>query len=155
MALKGRLDKRNPNCERPCRKRIEFHTTDKDGYWTAYYINPLVIAYNSQEVIAQESPKDYSDLLRAMWKEKLVMEDQEVEWFSTILSEWGEGKGMAYMRQLAAQKFHFRHGHTLMTRLVAAGEYPGAVLLYAPQIQYTKSQGVRLTGIPPTLQSRP
>ncbi len=127
--------------ESPERRAIEAGFKDKDGYWAAYYVNPLVMAYNIRQVSPQEAPKDYPDLLDPKWKGKLVMEDEEIEWFSTVLSFWGEQKAMAYMRRLAAQNFHFRHGHTLMTQLVAAGEYPGAVLLYAPQTQYTKSIG--------------
>ncbi len=136
--------------ESPERGAFEAGFKDKDGYWTAYYVNPLVIAYNTQQVSSQEAPKDYPDLLHPKWKGKLVMEDEEIEWFSTILSVWGEEKGMAYMRQLAAQNFHFRHGHTLMTQLVAAGEYPGAVLLYAPQTEYTKSKGAPIDWNPPS-----
>lgn len=135
--------------ESPERGAFEAGFKDKDGYWTAYYVNPLVIAYNTRQVSPQEAPKDYADLLQPKWKGKLVMEDEEIEWFSTILSAWGEEKGMGYMRRLAAQNFHFQHGHTLMTQLVAAGEYPGAVLLYAPQTQYTKSQGAPIGWNPP------
>lgn len=135
--------------ETPERGAFEAGFKDKDGYWTAYYVNPLVIAYNTRQVSPQEAPKDYPDLLQPKWKGKLVMEDEEIEWFSTILSAWGEEKGIPYMRRLAAQNFHFRHGHTLMTQLVAAGEYPGAVLLYAPQTQYTKSMGAPIDWNPP------
>jgi iron(III) transport system substrate-binding protein len=114
---------------------------DKDGQSTAYYVNPLVTAFNTRQLTAQEAPKDYGDLLDQKWKGKLVMEDEEVEWFSTMMGFWGEEKALAYMQRLAAQNYHIRHGHTLMTQLVAAGEYPGAVLVYAPQTQMTKSAG--------------
>lgn len=135
--------------ESPERRSFEPGFKDKEGYWTAYYINPLVMAYNTRQVSAQEAPKGYENLLDPKWKAKLAMEDEEIEWFSTILSVWGEEKGSAYMRRLAAQNFHFRHGHTLMTELVAAGEYPGAVLLYAPQTQFTKSKGAPIDWNPP------
>ncbi|MBI4488802.1 MAG: extracellular solute-binding protein [Deltaproteobacteria bacterium] len=135
--------------ESPERRSYEPGFKDKEGYWTAYYINPLVMAYNTRQVSAQEAPKDYENLLDPKWKAKLAMEDEEIEWFSTILSVWGEEKGSVYMRRLAAQNFHFRRGHTLMTELVAAGEYPGAVLLYAPQTQFTKSKGAPIDWNPP------
>ncbi len=125
----------------PERKSYEAGFKDRDGFWTAYYVNPMVTAYNTQQVTASEAPKSYADFLDPKWKGKLVMEDGEIEWFATMLSFWGEEKGMAYMKRLAAQNFFFRQGHTLMTQLVAAGEYPGAVLLYAPQTQSTKTAG--------------
>jgi iron(III) transport system substrate-binding protein len=127
--------------ESPERRFYEGGFKDKDGHWSAYYVNPLVTAYNSREVSPKDAPKDYADLLDPRWKGKLAMDDEEIEWFATMLSYWGEEKGMAYMRRLAAQNYQLRHGHTLLTQLVAAGEYPGAVLLYAPQTQYTKSRG--------------
>ncbi|MBI4525629.1 MAG: extracellular solute-binding protein [Deltaproteobacteria bacterium] len=128
---------------------------DKESHWTAYYVNPLVTAYNTRQVSAQDAPKDYPDLLGPKWKGKLVMEDDEIEWFSTMMGFWGEEKGAAYMRRLGAQNFYFRKGHTLMTQLVAAGEYPGAVLLYAPQTQSTRSAGAPIDWNPlnPTVTS--
>jgi len=127
--------------ESPERRFIDSAFKDKDGFWTAYYLNPIITAYNTREVTYQESAKDYADLLNPKWKGKLVMEDEEIEWFATMMSFWGEEKGLAYMKRLAAQNFIFRHGHTLMGQLVAAGEYPGAVFLYAPQTQSVKAKG--------------
>ena len=127
--------------ESPERRYYEPTFKDKDGYWTAYYVNPIVTAYNTRQVSAHDAAKDYGDLLDPKWKGKLVMEDEEIEWFSTMMSFWGEEKGTAYMKHLAAQNFNFRHGHTLMTQLVAAGEYPGAVFVYGPQTQSMRSAG--------------
>ena len=139
----------------PERRYYDAGFKDKGNDWTAYYVNPLVTAYNTRQVSAQEAPKDYSDLLAPKWKGKLVMEDDEIEWFSTMMSFWGEEKGIAYMHRLAAQNFYFRKGHTLMTQLVAAGEYPGAVLLYAPQTESARSVGAPIDWNPlnPTVTS--
>jgi iron(III) transport system substrate-binding protein len=127
--------------ESPERRYFEPGFKDKDGYWTAYYVNPIVTAYNTRQVSPRDAAKDYADLLDPKWKGKLVMEDEEIEWFSTMMSFWGDEKGTAYMKRLAAQNFNFRHGHTLMTQLVAAGEYPGAVFVYGPQTQFIRSTG--------------
>ena len=127
--------------ESPERRSYEPGFKDKDGYWTAYYVNPIVTAYNTRQVSPHDAAKDYADLLDPKWKGKLVMEDEEIEWFSTMMSFWGDEKGTAYMKRLAAQNFNFRHGHTLMTQLVAAGEYPGAVFVYGPQTQFIRSTG--------------
>ena len=139
--------------ESPERNGYDAGFKDRDGLWTAYYVNPLVTAYNTGQVNAKDAVKDYADLLDPKWKGKLAMEEDEIEWFATMLSFWGAEKGMAYMRRLAAQNFNFRQGHTLMTQLVAAGEYPGAVLLYAPQTQSTKAAGAPIdwTALNPTV----
>jgi ABC-type Fe3+ transport system substrate-binding protein len=127
--------------ESPERRYFDPAFKDKNGYWTAYYVNPMVTAYNTSQLSAQEAPKDYGDLIDPKWKGKLVMEDEEIEWFSTMMGYWGEEKGLAYMQRLAAQNFTIRHGHTLMTQLVAAGEYPGAVIVYGPQTQSIRNSG--------------
>ena len=127
--------------ESPERKFFDPAFKDKDSRWTAYYVNPMVTAYNTRQSSAQESPKDYSDLIDPKWKGKLVMEDEEIEWFSTMMGFWGEEKGLAYMQRLAKQNYVIRHGHTLMTQLVAAGEYPAAVIVYGPQTQSTRNAG--------------
>ena len=51
---------------------------------------------------------------------------------------------MAYMKKLAAQKPHFRRGHTLMVQLLAAGEFPVNVIAYGYQVEYMKAQGASL-----------
>lgn len=127
--------------ESPERRFFDPAFRDKEGRWTAYYTNPMVTAYNTRQVTAQDAPKDYGDLIDPKWKGKLVMEDEEIEWFATMMSFWGEEKGLAYMQRLAAQNYLFRAGHTLMTQLVAAGEYPAAVILYGPQTQSIRNSG--------------
>ena len=127
--------------ESPERRSFDPAFKDKDGRWTAYYVNPMVTAYNTRQLTPQEAPKGYGDLIDPKWKGKLVMEEEEIEWFSTMMSFWGEEKGLAYMQRLAAQNFTIRHGHTLMTQLVAAGEYPAAVIVYGPQTQMTRNAG--------------
>ena len=141
--------------ESPERRYYEPGFKDKDGYWTAYYVNPIVTAYNTRQVSTRDAAKDYGDLLDAKWKGKLVMEDEEIEWFSTMMSFWGDEKGTAYMKRLAAQNFNFRHGHTLMTQLVAAGEYPGAVFVYGPQTQSVRAAGAPIdsNALNPTVSS--
>ncbi len=139
----------------PERKFFDPAFKDKDGRWTAYYVNPMATAYNTRQLTAQDAPKDYGDLIDPKWKGKLVMEDEEIEWFATMMGFWGEEKGLAYMQKLAAQQYTFRSGHTLMTQLVAAGEYPGAVILYAPQTQSTRNAGAPIDWHPlnPTVVS--
>ena len=65
--------------ESPERRYYELGFKDKDGYWTAYYLNPIVTAYNTRQVSAHDAAKEYTDLLEPKWKGKLVMEDEEIE----------------------------------------------------------------------------
>ena len=62
-------------------------------------------------------------------------------WFTQTLDKWGEEKGIAYMKKLAAQKPDFRRGHTLMLQIVAAGEYPVNIMSYGHNVEFMKSKG--------------
>jgi iron(III) transport system substrate-binding protein len=64
-----------------------------------------------------------------------------VEWFAALIQHWGEDKGIAYMRRLAGQNLKTLNGNTLITQLVAAGEYAAAVSLNGPRVELTKRRG--------------
>ena len=114
---------------------------DKKGFWTAFYVNPGVMSYNTHLVPSAAAPKSYPDLLDARWKGKLVLEQTAVEWFAALVQYWGEEKGISYMRRLAGQNLKTLNGNTLITQLVAAGEYPAAVSLNGPRVELTKRRG--------------
>jgi iron(III) transport system substrate-binding protein len=46
----------------------------------------------------------------------------------------GKEKGLEFMRRLAAQEPNFRKGHTLLTELLAAGEFPVVVAAYQHRV---------------------
>ncbi len=135
--------------ESPERESFDPTFKDKQGYWTAFYLNPKVIPYNTKLVRADEAPKSYADLLDPKWKGKLVMEDTEGGWFGTLFLYWGKEKTLDYMHQLAKQNITLRNGHTLMTMLIAAGEYPAAVITNGPRVELTKIRGAPLDWNPP------
>jgi iron(III) transport system substrate-binding protein len=114
---------------------------DKKGFWTAFYVNPNVMAYNIHLMQPVAAPKSYRDLLDGRWKEKLVLEQTAVEWFATLVQYWGEENGISYMRRLAGQNLKTLNGNTLITQLVAAGEHAAAVSLNGPRVELTKRRG--------------
>jgi iron(III) transport system substrate-binding protein len=96
---------------------------DSEGQWTAVYQQLNVIAYNSKLVNPKEAPRSYEDLLNPKWKGKMGLDDKQYIWFDGLLQVMGKEKGMAYMKKLATQDIHFRSGQTLLTDLLAAGEF--------------------------------
>ena len=48
---------------------------DDEGYWTAYYVNPYVLGYNTKLVKKHEVPQTYEQLLDPKWKEKRISID--------------------------------------------------------------------------------
>ena len=113
---------------------------DKDGLWTSVYSIPRVIAYNTKLVKPDVAPKSFEDLLNPRWKGGFGLSDSAVLWYAGFLKFYGEEKGRDYMRKLAAQKPAFRDSETVITQLLAAGEFPLG-LTYLHQADTAKRHG--------------
>ncbi|MBI4526945.1 MAG: extracellular solute-binding protein [Deltaproteobacteria bacterium] len=127
----------------PEREAIPQGFKDKEGYWTNFYDNIQVIAYNTKLVPADRAPKNYQDLLHPQWKGRMGMDSDEVAWVANMLRILGKEKGADFMRRLNAQNITFRNGHTLLAQLLAAGEISICVVCYNYRIE-----GMKLRGAP-------
>jgi iron(III) transport system substrate-binding protein len=114
--------------------------TDKDGYWTSVYSIPRVMAYNTTLVKADAAPKSYDDLLQPKWKGGVALSNSAVLWYAGFLKYYGDEKGRDYMKKLSAQKPAFRDSETVISQLLAAGEFPLG-LTYSHQIGTLKKKG--------------
>jgi iron(III) transport system substrate-binding protein len=92
--------------------------------WTAVYNNNLVVMYNTKMVAERDAPRDYPDLLDPKWKNKMLMDATDYDWYGTLAQVWGKEKAQHYMERLAQQEPSWRRGHGLVAQLVAAGEVP-------------------------------
>jgi iron(III) transport system substrate-binding protein len=110
------------------------------GDWAPIYVRQFVIGYNTQSVAPGEVPRDWGDLLRPRWKGKLAIDENEVEWYAGMLDYMGRDKGMAFMRSLAAQEPQFRRGHTLLSKLLLAGDFPLAIV-HAAEMDDARKMG--------------
>ena len=113
---------------------------DPDGYWTAIYANYMTIGYNPKLLSDNDAPKSWEDLLDSKWKGKLAMDQEEYTWYATLKKSWGKEKTQKYMRALAKQNLEWRKGHTLITQMMAAGEFPLSIV-YAHRAEGMKQKG--------------
>jgi iron(III) transport system substrate-binding protein len=132
----------------PERKQIGDEFKDKDGFYTSLYMAVHALAYNPKLVPKNDAPRSYDDLLAPKWKGKLGMEDAAYVWFVNVLKIKGEKQGLEYMRRLAKQDVSLRSGTTLLVNLVAAGELPLAIDLYAENIERSKKAGAPVDWVP-------
>jgi iron(III) transport system substrate-binding protein len=102
---------------------------------------PNVIGYNTRMVKRAEAPKSDEDLLNPKWKGKIGMDHSKPEWFSWKLKRMGEEKGLAYMKKLGAQDFRLYSGLTILTGLLAAGEFPLVLNTYLHNVEDAKRKG--------------
>lgn len=114
---------------------------DPLGYWTAFYLIPYVIGYNTKLVSAKDAPNSYEDLLNPKWKGQVGLETEEYQWFYHLVQILGKEKGLDYMRRLAGQNLQMRKGHTLLAQLVAAGEIALAVVVYSNRVERMRMSG--------------
>ncbi len=121
---------------------------DKQGYWTALYVNAMTIAYNTHMVKPADVPKSYQDLLRPRWKGKMGLDLNKTEWYVAMLQMMGEDKGRKYMTDLTKQNVQGRNGNTLVSQLLTAGEFPLAVSLYPTRVEELKKIGAPVDWVP-------
>ena len=113
---------------------------DPQGRWAAIYVRQYVIGYNTRQIRTEQAPKAWADLLSAQWSGKLALDESDVEWYAAMVDYWGRDKALGYMRALSRQKPQQRRGHSLLTRLLVAGDFPLA-LVHANEIEKEKQEG--------------
>ncbi|MGH7886990.1 MAG: ABC transporter substrate-binding protein [Candidatus Binatia bacterium] len=114
---------------------------DKDGYFTSFYVIPIVLGYNVKMVKPTEVPKTYEDLLHARWKSNMFFDDEAYEWSAVLQKHWGRDKALQYMRALAKQDLRMMRGRTQQSQLLAAGERPIAIVLSGHTVLDLKTAG--------------
>ncbi len=121
---------------------------DKDGYWTAFYVNPYVLGFNTRLVKPDEAPRSYEALLDPKWKGKKISIDTEAfGLLSGLTDAWGREKAIAYLKKLAAQDPVPKRGNTERVQLTVAGEY-SLIIAYGPTIERMTQKGAPIDWIP-------
>jgi iron(III) transport system substrate-binding protein len=132
----------------PESKFIDKDMVDDDGYWTAYYVNPYVLGYNTRMVKKNEVPKTYEQLLDPKWKgKKISIDDSAYGFLAGLIRAWGKEKAVGYFRKLAAQEPVVMRGNTNRVQLTMAGEYY-LIIAYAPTIQRETSKQHPIDWVP-------
>ena len=132
----------------PESKFISQDMVDDDGYWTAYYVNPFVLGYNTNLVKKRMSPKHTNNSLIPSGKGKRF--PSTIQPTGSLLDSFGSRgmeRAVAYFRKLAAQEPVVMRGNTNRVQLAMAGEYP-LIIAYAPTIQRETSKGHPMDWVP-------
>ena len=121
--------------------RIPQEFKDKKGYWTAYYVHPFALGYNTRLVKKEDVPKTHEDLLHPRWSDNKISIDAEAfGFFAGLIKAWGKKRAVSYLSKLAAQQPILRRGNSFRTQLTIAGEFP-LVIAYLTVIQRYTSRG--------------
>jgi iron(III) transport system substrate-binding protein len=124
----------------PERKLYRDGYKDPQAMWTSIYTNYAAFGFNTRNVPKASIPKSHGDLLKPEWKGNIGIDSRAYEWFGTMVKAMGDEKGLAYMRELA-KNVQLRNGRTILSQLVAAGEFKGAVSAYSQTFEQMKPAG--------------
>jgi iron(III) transport system substrate-binding protein len=108
----------------PNRRALRAGFADKEGYLNGLWASLLVYLYNTKQVPRAQAPRSIDDLLQPRWKGKLGMDKDADDWLAAIMDYYGDERGKQIARALGAQQLNIRNGRTLVSQLVAAGEFP-------------------------------
>jgi len=141
----------------PEREKVAAALRDKQGYWTGVYWNLEVLGYNTNLVPSGQVPVKWEDLLQPRWKGLIGLEEEDIQWYASLLHLMGEEKGKDYMRRLAKQQPQIRAGHTLLVQLLTAGEFALGPTTRVQSAEQMKDKGapVDWTAIEPLAPNPP
>ncbi|TAK08478.1 extracellular solute-binding protein [bacterium] len=126
----------------PERKAFSQGSYDAEGYWAAFEVTPIVLAFNTKIVPLQEAPQNYEDLLSPKWRGKMSLGTEEYEWFDVMLDFMGKKKGLEYMKALARQELHMPGSSSVMrVNLMLAGESAIAIAARGRRVTEYKGKG--------------
>src|SRR5258706_6990952 len=108
----------------PNRRALRAGFTDKEGYLNGMWASLLVYLYNTKQVTRAQAPKSIDDLLQPRWKGKLGMDKDADDWLAAIMDYYGDERSKQIDPSIGAQQLNIRKGRTLVSQLVAAGEFP-------------------------------
>src|SRR5713226_7028096 len=125
----------------PYRRSLRDGFYDKEGFFNCIFATPMVFILNTKLVSAKEAPRSIEDLVNPKWTEKLAMDTESYDWLAALMDYYGEGKGTELARKIGNQKLNVRRSPTLITQLVAAGEFSVEIDGYHQEAIAQKKKG--------------
>jgi ABC-type Fe3+ transport system substrate-binding protein len=135
-------------------KRLSPDAVDKDGYWVGTNLYVLTPGFNTDLVPKGTEPKTYADLLDPKWKGKIVWNTAPAPsaaggFIGLVLTDMGEDKGMAYLRDLAKQNIAgLQVAARQVLDQVIAGEYPLALNIFNNHAVISAAKGAPAAWVP-------
>jgi iron(III) transport system substrate-binding protein len=112
------------------------------GEWIGDRVQIFTAAYNTDRIKKADLPKTFDDLVDPKWKGKLGIEAADNDWFSAVVTDMGEEKGLKLFRDIVSKNgLSVRKGHTLLANLVVSGEVPLSLTTYLYKVLQLKNAG--------------
>lgn len=120
---------------------------DPAGYWVATNIYIITPAYNTNLIPKGTAPRTFEALLDPKWRGQMAWGSSELSsagpgFIGTVLSEMGEQKGIAYLRELQKQKIaNLGVSARGVLDQVIAGEYAIALQIFNDHVLISAKKG--------------
>ena len=127
---------------------------DPEGYWVANNLFIITPGFNTSLVPRGTEPRTYQDLLAPKWRGKMAWNGFPTAsgiggFVGTVLTEMGEEKGRAYLRELAKQNIAPLPGAAReVLDQVIAGEYAIALQIFNHHAVISAREGAPVKWIP-------
>lgn len=123
---------------------------DPDGYWTAFYMNPMGVAVNTQwaERAGVEMPESWFDLLKPEFANEIQMPTPQssgtaYNFVAGLVMDWGEEAAFDYMKELHKNVQSYTQSGTAPSQAVAIGQ-AGVALQFTPAFLHLIDEGYPL-----------
>ena len=121
---------------------------DPAGMWLVDRMNPMTLAINTNQVKPADAPKTWQDMTDPKWKGRFAVEEGNILLFTGMKETWGAEKTVQFWRQIAANQPQLRQGNTLISELLAAGEFAASMGVYANAAYKLETDGAPVKVIP-------
>ena len=123
------------------KKSLMKQALDPDGIWVGGDIDVLVTGFNTKMISRNQVPTSYEGFLDERLKGQMAINSNNPYALVGMVSLKGEKQGIDYMKKLAGQNLRPVQGFTHMVNLLAAGEYPIALMSQVTKIEQLKEKG--------------
>jgi iron(III) transport system substrate-binding protein len=110
-------------------KALDAPFKDADGYWRAFYMNPMAFAVNTEVLarIGAPMPASWQDLLKPVYKGQIQVPTPQASgtaynMVATLVKLWGEDKAFDYMKKLNPNIQTYTSSGTGPSKAVAVGQ---------------------------------
>jgi iron(III) transport system substrate-binding protein len=136
--------------ESPESKFLMKEAIDPDGFWVGGDIDVLVTGFNTRMISRRDIPTTYDGFLDGKLKGLIAINTNNPYALVGMASLRGEEQGIAFMKRLAQQNLRPVQGFAHMANLLAAGEYPIALMSQVTKIEELKEKGAPVDWAPNT-----
>jgi len=139
----------------PVKEEYPEFAVEGDGRWLWHYVNYYTPVWNTDLVSPEEAPQDWMDVLTNFGGGRCVLESKAYGWLATLIPHLMESEGFTeeeaidVVRDAAAGCAAAVPGNTVVTTLVAAGQYDIVLAAYHISARQRQDEGAPIEWIDP------